>query len=160
MNSKRTRGMVRNVIVVAGASLLFASLASAQELQAKFTLPFQARWGAVTLPEGNYRLNVTSTPGGAQIIEVRGEAKGSPSAFVMGRRDYTPSINQSALVCIREGSTGIIRVLQLRPLGETVYFAMPKATQMYVQNRSGKNRTLLAQAPELLERLPFTALGK
>jgi hypothetical protein len=126
-----------------------------------FTLPFEARWGTASLPAGNYTFEEGNTNTGQRIIEVRGESKGSPRAFVLVQT-HTPNAydNSSELVCIRKGSTGIVRSLMLKGLGEILYFAIPKNVQMYAHNGNAKTQTLLAQGPELIQRVPVELGGQ
>ena len=49
--------VVRAGLVVV-AALGIAGTASAQVVEGKFTLPFEARWGSMVLPAGQYTLKV------------------------------------------------------------------------------------------------------
>jgi hypothetical protein len=136
-----------------------ASAVDPTQVRGSFTLPFDARWGTATLPAGKYIFEAVRT--GSAVIEVRGEAKGSTPAFVViVAHDASPNDNTSELVCIRKGSTGIVRSLMLKGSGEILYFAIPKNVQLYAQNGKAKNRTLLAQAPELIQRVPVELAGR
>ena len=129
--------------------------------EGKFTLPFEARWGTAVLPAGKYSLETGFTTGDQRMVEVRGEAKGSTPAFVViVAHDASPNDNTSELVCIRKGSTGIVRSLMLKGSGEILYFAIPKNVQMYANNGKAKTRTLLAQGPELIQRVPVELAGR
>jgi len=156
---KRNRSIAVLFAVAVLAAAFGASRASAQEFHGKFTLPFAARWGTANLPPGNYTLKVSHTPVGQGRVEVRSED--GPQAFAFSvTGSASPSVSKNVIFCIRQGSAGIVRALQLGPLGETMYFHVPKGTQLYVKNRSAKKHALLAQAPELLERVPVVASGK
>ena len=65
MKSTRSLKSVRILLLAVLAAGLSASLASAQEYQGKFTLPFEARWGSAVLPAGDYtfRVNAGEAPG-------------------------------------------------------------------------------------------------
>jgi hypothetical protein len=126
------------------AAALSASLASAQEYQGKFTLPFEARWGSAVLPAGDYtfRVNASEAPcmvsvsQGQQIVALiltssttRGEVAGS-----------------SALIAVRIAGSSHIRALQLAEVGVVLEYSPPKA-----------ERQLLAQQPVLFQRMPVAA---
>ncbi len=162
MNSKRSLGWVKNLAVVAGASLLFASLASAQEFHGKFTLPFQAQWGKVTLPSGNYTVDVTRSQGGVRLVRVNAEAQGSHRVAILLPMAHNTKMrtDQSELVCIREGSARIVRALELGPLAETLYFALPKGAAIYAQKGSGQKHVSLAELPASVEVVPITATAR
>jgi hypothetical protein len=147
------------------ATVLSVGPAFAQRLdkvnaQGKFTLPFEAQWGKATLPAGQYSFQAGRAQGGAQMISVSGETKGSQQTFVIvAAHDASTNANTSELVCIRQGHTGIVRALVLTNLGETMYFSIPKNERLMAKTRSGKTRTLVAQAPELIQCIPVEAAG-
>jgi hypothetical protein len=127
------------------------------EWQGKFTLSFEAHWGLATLPAGHYTFEVHNL-GRATRVEVRGEGKESKGAIILPMtHQLSPSANTSELVCIRHGDTGTVRALVLTDLGETLYFAIPKNVPLYAHNGNAKTRTLVAQAPELIQRISVEA---
>jgi hypothetical protein len=161
MNSKRTFTWLTKAVAVAGASLVFASLASAQNFQGKFTLPRQAQWGTVRLQPGRYTLSVARADGEKQMVTVQSEAKGGSEGFILSQgHDSSARAETSSLVCIRSGGTLVVRAVEIGPLGETIYFQQPKGVQVYAQTRHGKKQTLLARAPELVQRVLVTTPGK
>jgi len=124
-----------------------------------FTLPFEAHWGKANLPAGKYTFEAVGN--GLPLISVRGEAKGSPTSFVVvAMHDAIPSANASELVCIRQGNTRTVRSLILANLGEVLYFAIPKNVRMYAHNGNAKTHQLLAQGPELIQRVPVELAGR
>jgi len=144
MNSTRSLKSVRILLLAVLAAALSASLASAQEYQGKFTLPFEARWGSAVLPAGDYtfRVNASEAPcmvsvsQGQQIVALiltssttRGEVAGS-----------------SALIAVRIAGSSHIRALQLAEVGVVLEYSPPKA-----------ERQLLAQQPVLFQRMPVAA---
>jgi hypothetical protein len=60
MKSTRSLKSVRILLLAVLAAALSASLASAQDYEGKFTLPFEARWGMAVLPPGDYTFHVTA----------------------------------------------------------------------------------------------------
>ena len=146
------------------AAALSVGSASAQvntpEVRGTFTLPFEAHWGKATLPAGKYTFEEVDTNGHQRMVEVRSEAKGTPLAFaIVSVREPSLSANRSELVCIRQGKIGIVRSLVMANLGEILYFTLRKTAPLYAQNRDAKTRTLLAQAPELIQRVPVEVAG-
>lgn len=153
----------RLLVVAMATTLLSVGSVFAQSIReagGSFGLPFEARWGGATLPAGHYTFAVIRSMAGGEMVRVDGEAKGSAHAFIMAQvGDPSPSTNKSQLVCIRHGNIGAVQALVLKGLGETLYFSLPKNEQEYVQNRTGKSRALLAQGPEMIERVPVEAAG-
>lgn len=96
----------------------------------KFTLPFAAQWGLMTLPPGNYTLQYGTQKGGQRLVEVRGMAKGSPYGVIQARPGGVTSATRNAIVCVREGSVLIVRALEMSAIGEVVEFAVPHGTKL------------------------------
>lgn len=160
---KSYRKLVTLFAFALAATVLAVGSAFAQmnttKAQGTFTLPFEAHWGSATLPAGNYTFKEVA--GGLPLIEVRNEAKGSTPAFVIiAAHDASQDNNSSELVCIRLRNAGIVRSIVLTSLGETLYFKIPKNVRMYAHNSSAKTRTLLAQGPELIQRVPVEVAGQ
>lgn len=148
MNNARSFTLVRLVFLALLAASLSAGLASAQNYKGQFTLPFEARWGVATLPPGDYsfRLDTAVAPYMAHI-----QREGQTVAMIMangGSSDSSPS-ERSQLIVVRHGKQGTIRALQLAEAGRAFFYTVPKA-----------ERQLLAQAPELIQRIPITMTGK
>lgn len=61
MNGIRISSLIRFSGLALLAACLMAGYANAQELQGKFTMPFQAHWGQATLPAGDYSFTVGSS---------------------------------------------------------------------------------------------------
>lgn len=151
---------IRNFAMLFAVGMLAAmgaSRASAQEFHGKFTLPFPALWGTASLPPGNYHLEVGRPLGGQRMLELRSEY-GQTALVLIMRATASPPVNKNAIVCIRQGSARIVRSLELRATGETMDFHLPKGAVMYAQERSGGKPTLLAQVPELIQRIRIEAV--
>lgn len=71
--AKRIFNFAFLTVIIAGT----ATIASAQ--QANFHLPFEAKWGSLTLPPGDYNIQLPQPSMGTRQILVRGPAVG----FVM-----------------------------------------------------------------------------
>ncbi|MGO9243346.1 MAG: hypothetical protein ACLQDC_01055 [Verrucomicrobiia bacterium] len=146
MNSTRCFNVAKVLLLAMLAGGLSASFASAQEYQGKFTLPFEARWGAVTLPPGDY----TFTFDGAnyRCITVRQGLRGRGYVMVQATTDEKTS-GSSAMIAVPTGGNYRIRMLHLAELDLTLYFAQPKA-----------EGPVLAQAPVLNRRVPIFMASK
>jgi hypothetical protein len=160
--SGKHAGTFRRTALAAGfAVLLLAAPLAAQSFQGRFTLPVKARWGKAILPPGNYTLTLARFRGGQRQVIVQGEAKGSPAALMATEsEDFPPLLSKNSLVCFREGGTLVVRALEVSALGEIVYFHMPSGTQFYTLSRGGEKHPLVAQAPQLMQRVPVVWNGE
>jgi hypothetical protein len=147
MKSTRTLKSVRILLLAVLAAALSASLASAQDYEGKFTLPFEARWGKAVLPAGNYsfRVNpsqdpcVVSVSHGRQIV-----------AFILTSATSKGEVaGSSALIAVRSAGSYRIRALRLAERGVVPEYNPPKA-----------ERQIVAQQPVLFQRVPVIAAGK
>ncbi len=95
------------------------------------------------------------------MATVRSEPAGSFAAMILPEgHNASPSLSKDDLVCIRKGGRLVVRSLEIGQLGDTIYFHLPKGAQTYAQRRGSSKPALLAEAPQLLERLPITSSGK
>jgi hypothetical protein len=126
------------------ATALSAGLLSAEDLKGTFTLPFEVRWGTAILPAGDYSFQLDNSN---YIVTIRGE---NQAAMVLSpsRRDDNQS-GSSALIVVRHGKRGTVRALRLPE--QNVVFTYPA--------RKGEP-PMLAQAPELIQRIPVVVSGK
>ncbi len=155
------RKIAKLFVFALAATALSVGSGNAQDFHGKFTLPFEAQWGEITLKPGNYTLALGRAAGGQTMAAVRSEAAGSFAAMILPEgHNASPSLSQDDLVCIRQGGRLVVRSLEIAQLGETIYFHMPKGARLSAQRRGNGNQTLLAEAPQLLERLPVTSSGK
>jgi hypothetical protein len=134
--------LVKVLLLAVLAAGVSTSLASAQVCEGTFTLPFQARWGQVTLPAGKYsfRLDPSASP---YTVTVQGASRG---AIVMAHHisDRQDS-GRSELLIVRSGGKAWVRALHLvgPDLGQVFVYPLPKGERNY-----------LAQAPQLNQRVP------
>jgi len=158
MNTNRNLRMVKFAPLALLLAAIGPSWASAQDFQGKFTLPFEAQWGNTILQPGSYTLTVGRFQGGQREVMVQTDAGAKATAIIMTQsQNPSPSLSRNNLVCVR-GNRGLaVRALEVAPLGETIYFTMPKGDVMYAEKRDGKEPPLLAQSPELIQRIPVEA---
>lgn len=157
---------IRNLVTLTGLLVVFFALSAtatrAQSLtttnfSGTFTLPFEAQWGPVTLSAGEYSLYYGRLNGGGPaMVEVVGKEDRNPHAFILAQGVSDASIKKSALVCIREGNAGIIRVLEIPQLGQAVGFKMPRGVELRAQKNNGNRNVEVAGGPMLLQRIPVT----
>jgi len=138
---------VRILLLAVLAAALSASLASAQDYEGKFTLPFEARWGKAVLPAGDYsfRVNASQIPCMVSVSQGR-----QTLAFILTSDTTRGRVaGSSALIAVRSAGSYRIRALQLAEAGVVLEYMPPKA-----------ERQMLAQQPVLFQRVPVIAAGK
>jgi hypothetical protein len=114
---KSTRGLksVRILLLAVLAAGLSASLASAQEYEGKFTLPFVASWGMPVLPAGDYsfRVNASQEPCRVSLSQ---EGRGVPS-ILTSNTTRGEVAGSSALIPAASARGYRIRALRLAEAG-------------------------------------------
>lgn len=161
---------IRGLMTLAGLSVMLLALgATGAKGQANysthfagtFTLPFEAQWGRMTLPVGDYTLEYGLNETGHGLVLVRGTEKGSPYGIILAGPASQTSTAKNAIVCIREGNTLIVRALEMQALGESVHFPLPRGAKRVVRN-NGKHGGYkqLVEVPVLLQRIPASLNAK
>jgi hypothetical protein len=147
MNSNRSWRLVKLLVLALLTACFGASLANAQAARAKFTLPFEARWGQSILPPGNYSftLDTTAVSGRIFLLNAEGKAVFVPNntATSTGKRS-----EHSELIITRRGAKATVRALHLGDRGVTLYYVPPKGEP-----------TVIAEAPDLIQRLSISMAG-
>ena len=142
------------MLLAVGATGAKAQTLSTTSFGGTFTLSHAAQLGNVGLPAGEYSLYFGSpTNSGKSAVEVVGEAKGSPHAWIYIQSQNRSSAAKSALVCVREGDNLVVRSLEMADLGESVTFAMPHGTKLMAYRQSGSGNVQMAAAPTRIERI-------
>jgi hypothetical protein len=130
------------------AGCFAANLASAQEVfYGSFTLPFEARWGSIVLPAGEYEFTLDHGSVQGKITVWTGTRKAVGFVTNQGVRDQQ-AVDRSELVLVRSGGTYAVRALRLEELGMTLEYSVPK-----------REKQLITQAPQLLQRIPVAMGG-
>jgi hypothetical protein len=156
---KTIRGLMIPVVVVLAFLALTATGARGQRFQStlfsgNFTLPFEAQWGAMTLPAGEYSLRYGRlNDGGVYMVAIVGEAQRSSHGWVLIKGIDPASATKNALVCIRQGNKGIVRALELPAIGKSVSFALPRGAELLVHQRNHNTNTQLTEVRIPLERV-------
>ena len=99
-----TRGFAL-AVVLGGLS---AGAAQAQSYTARLTLPHEVRWGAGTLPAGDYVLAMDSVAGPLSVIDA---ATGRTKALLHGYPDSPTPTQPASLLITRDGSERTVRSL-------------------------------------------------
>ncbi|MGA3328555.1 MAG: hypothetical protein ABSF45_29245 [Terriglobia bacterium] len=147
---KRTRNfnLVKVMLFAALAAGLSTGLASAQNvIRGKFTLPFEARWGADVLLAGDYtfEFNVAKRP---CIVTVR-QGDRSMALAMANSVERGATSGHSALVTVRTGGKYQIWTLHLAEAGLDLDYRPLRA-----------ERPILAQDPVLIRRVPVLMASK
>jgi hypothetical protein len=140
--------LVKVMLFAALAAGLSIGTASAQNvIRGKFTLPFEARWGADVLLPGDYtfELNVAKRP---YIVAVRQGDRGVALAMANTSEQGATS-GHSALVTVRAGGKYQIWTLHLAEAGLTLDYTPLKP-----------ERPIMAQDPVLIRRVPVLMASK
>lgn len=163
---------IRNMSVLLGLALLVVGLTatkvSAQSLTTTsftgtFTLPFDVQWGRMNLPAGEYNLYYGHLNGRTPyMVEIAGEADGSPHSLVLTRSQDPISTSENVLVCIREGNNGYVREMKLGAIGQSATFPVPHGVEVRARivAENLKGHAPLAQPSTLVEVIPIRLVGK
>lgn len=112
--------LVRLATLAALAACLSTGLAQAQSAAGKFTLPFEAHWGAVTLPAGHYTFTLNRPGSGSMVIVSRGTRA---VAIILDEGYDLAASGKSELIVKREGNVNTVCDLRLPELGMVFYYA-------------------------------------
>ena len=126
------------IIAVAIALILPGLQAQSAATAGKFSLPFDAKLGKLSLPTGEYSFAIKS----GSLNNLVYIYQGQNAVGVALPQSFTGHESQNlnaALVCVRHDGNVTVRALQLPNVG-TFYFPLPKDVQ-----------TLVADQPELIE---------
>ncbi|MBZ5563552.1 MAG: hypothetical protein LAP13_14175 [Acidobacteriia bacterium] len=150
MKTNRTFKMVRNLVLALACGALLTGTTNAQgaEYGGKFTLPFEAQWGRLVLPAGNYSFTLNYTKIGMDMIMVQ---QGTRTLGMVLSRSHSqaPFSDRNELIVTRSGGRARIVALHAAELGTDFYYRPPKP--------EGR---LIAGRPELIQRIPVSRNGK
>ena len=150
METNRTIKVVRSFATLALTLCFIAQPASAQPaFEGKFSLAHETQWGPVTLMPGDYSFTLSSQSANG-IVVVRDDESGNPAGIILtGSCENQVSSANSDLVLARSGGKTVVRSMELKEIGMTFRYAMPKA-----------GRQIFAQGPILFQRVPVSINGK
>ena len=123
--SKPSLTVVKLLVVAAVVVASFAGTASAQVVEGKFTLPFEAHWGSVVLPAGQYSLKMDRPSGLTRLTSLTGTHVGYVRAVGI---DDALKGQATALLVTRNEEGRVIRSFTWSEGGKTfVYKPLTKA---------------------------------
>ena len=144
MTNTRTSTLIRVLFLALAATVASVGLLSAEDPKGTFTLPFEVRWGTAVLPPGDFSFKVDNTN---YVITIRGENQAA--MVISNERRIDNHAGTSALIVARYGKRCTVRALRLAE--QKVVFSYPAPRG---------ERPMLAQAPELLQRIPILMASK
>ncbi len=153
-NSKRT-WLIRTCALAALGICFSAGTLNARELRATFTLPYEASWGGVILPAGDYSLSFESMPSwvqGPAIVLRQGERGVCVLLPISG--EERKSLGKSRLVILRGEEKAVVRMLYLSETGTEYRFKIPQGYEVSARMISR------ADKPIKIESIPVTVSGK
>jgi hypothetical protein len=119
----------RYVVFSALAMIVLASVtlpANAQNYRGKFTLPFEARWGAVDLQPGNYTL-WTDSVGAGPVIHVAGD-NGTTATIMTGPMELREPTGGDGKIEISDvNGTQVVTKFTAALVGKEFSFAIPSS---------------------------------
>lgn len=159
---------IRSWMTLVGLFVMFFTLGTAGangqvldtvRFSGTFTLPFDAQWGKMTLPAGDYTLRYGRYYE-ALLVEVLSTKAGGLHGVILVEGSSRSSARKSALVCVREGNALIVRALEMPNIGTAAGFRLPRGTQLTAQKGNHNGYTQLAEGPMLIERIPVAMNGR
>lgn len=161
---------MRTILTLAGVLLLVPTFgvvsARAQSMfhgvaNGKFSLPFQAQWGNVTMPAGNYTFSLYEfASGGSLMVRIHGEAKGSAHGYVLTEAQNSTRAPENELLCIHNGNKEIVSALVLPTMGKSFTFKVPSAEEMLTRRINHNTNIQSAEATGLIQSVPVKMTAK
>jgi hypothetical protein len=108
--------------------LVGATAATASAQQASFHLPFEAKWGSLVLPPGDYTVHLPEPALGSREVLVQGPAVGFIMALTAdnyGGRIAAPP-NGDYLKLVKIGDTFYVAKYEEASMDTTLFFKTPK----------------------------------
>jgi hypothetical protein len=148
MNSNRIRMLMGVLALALIAGCFNARQAAAEEFRGKFTLSVETRWGSATLPPGEYSLTLDNYNLNGLVI-VPGATIKVRALMFPNMIEHRDLLADSALITVRNGEELQVSSLYIKQLGLLLEYPLPNG-----------RRQLLAQTPQLIERVPIVRMGK
>ncbi|HEV2424842.1 MAG TPA: hypothetical protein VGZ29_08445 [Terriglobia bacterium] len=146
MVTTRSILQIKTLVVALFVVLAAAGLASAQTAQGSFTLPFEAQWGASTLPSGDYSFTLDKAQSAGLLHLFRGK---DGVALIHSQSYSLESSGRSALTVVRSPSGNTVRDLSLPEIGVVLHYAPHKP-----------GRGSAAAEREMAQKIPIITSGK
>lgn len=125
-------------LVTLAVGLSTATGKAQEQYKGTFTLPFQAQWGPLTLPAGDYTIDLQSSAD--SFLVVRGEGK---SAFLLkGAVSTKPLSDYSQLTIVDVDGHEVITSLEAGPIGFAFNYSVRKSKMKSMQGTLVPVRTV------------------
>lgn len=118
-------GMLGSALLAAGA--FTRARAEMDQVTGTFTLPFDVRWAAVSLPAGDYSFSLETTDSGAHLVHLYHGREGV--ALIMSQGHDASFSGQSSLRVLREGNRYAVADLDLPQAGIVLHYSLPKSLE-------------------------------
>lgn len=131
-----------------------AGVGRAQTNEGEFTLPFEAQWGNITLPAGDYSYSLeqpdslVAVPAATIRLTTASDNTLQLAQLMIGRRQSQPS-QHSSLILLRNGGKHIVKEIHLKGFDLAFDCVLPKGISQ-----------LMAKGPVLIQRLPILAAAE
>lgn len=142
--------MIRRLLFVSLLALFASSVLNAEQVKGSFTLPFDAYWGDVLLPAGNYTFNLDTTAANPVVLH-----PGLRSKYVkFGYTEVLHSPAKSQLVIVHAGDKAMVNAVYIADLKTAFWFKVP-------EKYSVTTRVIASATPsETIDFIPVTVVGK
>ena len=148
MNTHHCLRSLKFAVLIVVAVYFGASLANAQELRVKISLPFEVHWGPAVLAPGNYSITLNSRVHYPEYTLISWEGN-QKNTFVLSSSCEPNFFGGSGLIVERRGTRYTVRSLRFAEAGLVFNYPPAKA-----------QRPVLAQEPVLFQRLPILMASK
>jgi hypothetical protein len=148
MNTNRSLRLVKFAVLALLTACFGASLANAQEVQGKFTLPFETHWGNAVLSPGDYSFRLNFSGDSPDYTVLTREQDQKETIIMASARSHSSS-GKSGLIVERHGDRGTVRTLRLAEAGLVIEYPAAKVQPQ-----------MLAQGPKLIQRIPILLAQK
>lgn len=126
-----------------------------------FTLPLDTQWGPMTLSAGDYNLYYGQIfEAGAYAVQIIGKTNKNLHGWILAESPNTTSAKKNALICVRDGTTLVVRRLELPGIGKSVGFVPPRGARLVANQRNRNAHTQVAEVAVLIQRIPVKPSGK
>ena len=124
MKESKRRLLGRFALALALAGLPIGAAQAQSYYSARFTLPFEVRWGAATLPAGEYSLTMSSIEGPMNVSDAQGRIQVRTYATT----DSPTRTQPTSLLITRDGADRVVRSFNCPEWGHKfVYLPISRA---------------------------------
>jgi hypothetical protein len=129
--------LVLSLGVLAGS----ASLAHAQEIKGKFSLPNETHWGPAVLPSGDYVFSLDSADFPARVTVMKTTGSLAAVVLAMTKSSAGRPYGVSQLMLERRGDELFVSSMYIKDLDLELLYSVPKASEETVARNTAKLQT-------------------